>query len=277
MDNTRWTLVGLLFSALVAIIVGVILQLWWNTERLSEESADATRIVLDQTIVAITATSELIPSPTPFVPQATAEPPPSNFDSLLEVANGWPLFAYEPFDNNLRGWSVGERGTYSLGTRSIADGRYQWELTAIEGFVWWTAPIGVPFDNFYASVIVDKQLRDAGDTSIVFRYDDGDNYYEFGLCDDVNQYRVYKETEGTRTAVVNCADHPAINSAERNTLAVLAQGSRYLLFINGQYANTLNDDDHTGGSVGVGLDMDEGQANLIEFDDLVVRSADIDR
>lgn len=276
MDNTRRTLLGLIFLVLIGLLVSVILQLLWNTERLAEESADATRTLLAQTIAAITATADIIPTPTEFVPKSTPEPPPSNFDSLLEIAHSWPLFTYEPFDNNLRGWSVGDSGTYSLGTRQITDGHYRWELTAIEGFVWWTAPINVPFEDFYASVVIDKQDRSAGDTSIVFRYTDGDNYYEFGLCDDVGQYRVFKETDGTRTRVVACADHPAINSAERNTLSVLAQANRYLFFINGQYVNTLNDSDLKRGGVGVGLDMDEGQANIFEFDDMVVRSAEID-
>lgn len=277
MDNTRRTLIGLIFSALIALLVGVILQLMWNTERLSEESAESTRVALDQTVVAITATSDIIPTSTRFVAAPTAEATPSNFDLLLELANEWPLLVYEPFDDNQRGWTVGGNGTYSRGERIIEEGRYRWQMTAIEGFVWWTAPISVSFDNFYAGVTIDKQDRIAGDMSIVFRYVDGDNYYEFGLCDDVTQYRVYKETVGVRQAFIDCTAHPASNASGSNRLSVLAQTDRYLLFINDQYVTTIDDDDHTSGGVGVGLDMDEGQANVFEFDDFVVRSADLEK
>ncbi len=277
MDNTRRTLLGLIFSGLIAILVGVILQLVWNTERLSEDSAAATRTVLDQTVVAITATAEIIPTPTRFVARPTTDATTSNYDSVLKLANEWPLVVYEPFDENLRGWSTGGNGTYSWGERRIVDGRYRWDLTAVESFIWYTAPISVPFDDFFASVTVDKVDRIAGDTSIVFRYVDGDNYYEFGLCDDVTQFRVYIENAGSRSSLVDCTPHRAINSAESNRIAVLAQSDRYLLFINDHYVTTLNDETHSRGSVGVGLDMDEGQANVFEFDDMVVRSADIEK
>lgn len=277
MDNTRRTLVGIILSALIAVLVGVVLQLAGNTERLGVESAESTRTTLDQTRVAVAATNDILPTPTIFTALPTAEVTPSNFNLLLTLANDWPLLVYEPFDDNLRGWTTGGNGIYSRGERNIEEGRYRWQLTAIEGFTWWTAPIDVPFDNFYASVTMDKQDHVSGDTSMVFRYNDGDNYYEFGLCDDVTQYRVYKETNATRTALVACTAHAAIHANASNRLSVLGQTDRYLLFINDQYITTIDDDDHKDGGLGIGLDMDEGQVNVFEFDDMVVRSADLEK
>ena len=276
MDNTRRTLLGLIVTIIVALVVMAITQLTLRSERLTNSEADATLAVLTETRIAVMATAELFPTPTLSVPEPTPEATTTNYDLLLELANEWPLLAYEPFDDNRRGWSVGGNGVYSRGERGMVDGSYRWQLTAVEGFYWWTAPIDVPFDNFYAEVQIDKQDRVSADTSLVFRYKDGDNYYEFGLCDDVTQYRVIKETLGTRTTLVACTAHPASKASDSNRLAVIGQTDRYLLFINDRYVATVDDDDHAVGGVGVGLDMDEGAVNVIEFDDMVVRSADLE-
>ncbi len=276
MDNTRRTLLGLIFLMLIALLVGAIWQLLWNTERLETNSAESTRTTLDQTIVAVTMTADTILTTTNVITTPTPVSVRSNYDLLLNLANEWPLLTYEPFDNNHRGWSIGGNGIYSRGERKIENGIYRWQLTAIEGFTWWTTPINVPYDNFYTTVTVDKAESNLGAMSIIFRYVDGDNYYDFGLCDDVTQYRVYKKQNGSSAPIIACTTHPAIHSAESNYLAILAQTDNYLFFINDQHVATVDNDELAGSGLGIGLDMNEGQANVFEFDDMVVRSADID-
>ena len=277
MDNTRRTLIGLIFLGLIALLVGVILQLLSNTDRLGADSAESTRTTLDQTITAVTATADTILTSTAVAVTPTSSVTVrSNYDLLLNLANDWPLLAYEPFDNNHRGWSIGGNGIYSRGERTIEEGAYRWQLTAVEGFTWWTTAINVPFDNFYAAVTMDKVDSTSGAMSLIFRYVDGDNYYDFGLCDDVATYRVYHKRNGSHVPLVVCTAHPAIDSAESNRLSILAQTDNYLLFINDQHVATIDSDELTGSRLGVGLDMNEGQANVFEFDDMVVRSADLD-
>jgi hypothetical protein len=51
-----------------------------------------------------------------------------------------------------------------------------------------------------------------------------------------------------------------------NRLTVLADGSRYILFINGQYVGGFVDDRLKGGSAGVGIGLDAGESANFEFD-----------
>ncbi len=61
-----------------------------------------------------------------------------------------------------------------------------------------------------------------------------------------------------------------VHPGERNQLAVLAEGTHYKFFINGELAHELDDDQLSGGAFGLGVDVWDVEGITFEFDNLQV-------
>ena len=274
MDDTRTILFSLLAAALLAVMAGLITQLFIDEQRVDSDSGAATYASVTQTVDAVTLTAQHIPD----IGRPTVTPAPvnielSNYDLLLNIAREeWSLVAYEPFENNERGWSEGNEGERSRGGRGIEQGHYRWEMTAIEDFTWTSAPIEAPFTDFYVSVEMQKRGLASGGQNLTFRYNDGDNYFDFGVCADGVSYQIWRQFEDAWKELVACEESEAIRPNQANTLAVLAQIDRYHFYANDTYLTTIEDTSLTGGSVGVSIDLDADQTNIFEFDNFEVRA-----
>lgn len=273
MDDTRTTLVGLLTAMLLAILAGLIAQLFVDEQRVESRAGEATYASVTQTIESVMLTATAIPIIVDTATPVSPTPEPSNYDLLYTIAREeWPLIAYEPFETNERGWSEGIGGDRSRGERSMQDGIYRWEMTAIESFTWTTAPLEAPFSDFFVEVEMRKRGVTSGSQNVTFRYNDGDNYFDFGVCQDGESYQVWRQFEGAWKELIECTPNEHFRPNETNRLAVLAQIDRYHLYVNGHYLTTIEDSSLVGGSVGVSVDLDQDQTNVFEFDNLEVRA-----
>lgn len=104
---------------------------------------------------------------------------------------------------------------------------------------------------------------------VVFRHQDSKHYYLFAIRGD-GYYAILKNENGFEY-LVNWTPSDTINQApDRNSLAVGAVGSRFLVSINGQTVDEFVDDSFQIGGFGlaVGTFPDEPDAPLIYFDDV---------
>lgn len=272
MDRTRLTLVLLVLLVVVLVLGGMLAQYLGAAGGLERAEAAATRAVLGQTAVAVTATAAVIPT-FPPPPDVTAlTPTASTYDLLLALAQEWPLVVYEPFDRNTRGWGTGAGGARVSGTRAVEEGRYVWDVAAVDDFNWLSTPIVADYPDFYIAVRVERVDQAVGAQNLVYRYIDDDNFYDFGICTDGRSYQVWRQYRDEWTQLIRCTPHPALRPAAANRLAVIAQRDRYLLFANDRYLTTFDDDLLSGGSVGVSVDLAAGRANLLLFDDFELRA-----
>lgn len=272
MDDTRTTFIGLVAAALLAVIAGLLTQLFTDEQRVDQRTGEATYISVTQTIEAVTLTAEHIPDINPTETLTPTVVELSEHEFLYQVAREeWSLVAYEPFDDNQRGWAVGGDGDLSRGRREVRDGHYRWEVTALDDFTWITAPIEAPFENFYISAEMSKRGTTSGSHNLAFRYNDEDNSFDFGICEDGASYQAWRQVEDEWTQLIECVESEWIRPNETNILAVLAQTDQYHLYANGHYLTTIEDDTLTGGSVGVSIDLDSDQTNLFEFDNFELR------
>ena len=273
MDQTRYTLLGLIITIALAVMSGLGAQWYQAGARPDGSQVTLLRNNLEETRVAVTQTAIFLPTPVGQISaEPTPQPTPTYYGSLYNRARNWQLITYDAFDNNNRGWGSGEASNRVSGRRGIDDGFYFWDLEAVDDFTWSTAPISAPFDEYLVSVEVAKNSAEIASSGLVFHFIDFDNYYQFSLCSDDASFELWRKLEENWTNLIPCQKNGVISAEGSNRLAIVVQNGSFFLYINDTYVDSIDDNSLTGGSVGVSVDMDLGQRNFITFDNFILRS-----
>jgi hypothetical protein len=206
----------------------------------------------------LTSTAEVVASAT----EAAAQP-------LPEVPAGWKAQIQETFGDSNLGWDEGDyEGEWVTGSQRISGGIYRWEVTESGGAFWRSIPdLGYRWGDLHLTVEA-RRTQGAGAYGLVFRYVDGDNFYECILDESTEETWVYKLMDDEWVTLGRFEKISAIHPGETNRLTVLGIGSRFQFFVNDQFVGELDDDTHARGSVGVALDLIEGDTGSFEFDNL---------
>lgn len=275
MDQTRFTLLGIVAAAVLAIVSGFLSQWYAAGARPSGDGSAPMQTVLAQTIAAVTLTAEALPTPeansvSKLIPEESATD--AFYADLLLRARGWDLVVFDGFDDNTSGWGTGDSTTRATGQRIVEEGHYVWELDAYESLTWASGSLGAPFEEFMASVDVDRDSAENGSIGIVFRLNDYDNYYQFNLCPGSQSFDLWRQLNGDWETLNACETTNAINPLGTNTLTVIALENSYFLYINDTFVNAFDSSTLTNGLVGVSVDLDQDQANRFIFDNFELRS-----
>lgn len=199
------------------------------------------------------------------------------FQSSLETNENWPLILSDAFDQNTEAWPVGnDDDPLAEISWEIVDGKYHWQAKANDSFVWWVYPdMGSVSDLFLSAQTQQISGPADGEWGLVYRVTPDDEYYLFEI-NAQQEYSVYLHQGGDWEALLNWTISDAIQTDQENKLAVIAQGTQFLFFINDQFITQLTDDRLEEGKTGVLIGLsnigDEGQW---EFDDFSLRSPDL--
>jgi hypothetical protein len=212
-----------------------------------------------------TATPSVTPTPTvTLTPTRTITPTVSYLD--------WPIVLSDTFDDEYNGWYTGtDDDEYAASEISIEGGKYVIKVTAKKPFSWRLYPDTGNLGDLYLSVDV-KKNKGAADTyyGLYFR---GSSYdcYTFSINTDTKQYRLSLLNNSEWEKLIGWTRFQKIDPAGANQLAVLAQGSQFTLFINGEEVDTFEDDTLNRGEVGVYFGMGTpGDTIELEFDNFDV-------
>ena len=194
---------------------------------------------------------------------------------LLVEAKQWPLIFLETFDENERDWAEGEDEDpqYANILWSLDEGKYQWEVKAYDGFVWWVMPDMEKFADFYLATTAQQMNNpEYGEYGIIFRQTNDGDYYLFEI-DEQGNFAVYIHYLGEWESLIDWQLSPEIKIGKENHLAVIAKGADFIFFINDQYVGGITDDRLEVGEAGllIGLSYPEEEA-IWEFDDFELRS-----
>jgi serine/threonine-protein kinase len=267
-----WVLValgGLLACGAVFLVGGILVQQSQRAARQAEATATAsakqTAVAQDEathTAVAAAATST---AEARMQATATAE---ARLYMPLQEAAGWPVVLSDDFSAEGDVWSVGDYSdTLVNGSRSIDGGIYRWEAEAFDDFVWWSIPDTDEVSDLYLAV--DVQLVDGVSNAqygLVFRRGESKDYYLILVGDD-GYYEFVGVLEGNWTTLVDWTKTAAIQSGAVNRLEIVAQGSRFTLYINGEYVDEFSDDRLTSGKPALVVGLKEaGDTSVVEFD-----------
>jgi len=181
-----------------------------------------------------------------------------------------PLFR-DDFDSPRSGWGADQREEFE---RGYEQDEYFIELHEPSWFVW--AYPGEQFDN--VSVEVDAYLASGsqdGHFGALCRHVDVDNFYYFAISAD-GYYAIFRRAGGGDLETLTgdgsgMAPSSAIRTGGQvNRVVAVCQGNELSLYINGELLETVTDDIHTQGDVGLGAGIGPERNVRIQFDNFVV-------
>ena len=197
---------------------------------------------------------------------------------LLKQEQVWPVTLAESFQDNSNGWDTGDvRDSTISGNRSIGNGLYTWNLTAVQSASDFSYPIMLDDQtDFYASVDMKYEAMpndpDA-DAGMVFRYSDADQTWYYFSLNNQGQY-YFGWYDGTYwDQLIPETSTNAFHPGQTNQLAVGASGSQFIFLINGQMVDEFVNDVLTSGTIGVGVNLPQvGERAKVQFSNLKVLS-----
>ncbi len=171
------------------------------------------------------------------------------------------------FTDSDGGWGADQREEFD---RGYEDGEYFIDLHQSNWFAW--ANPGTQFDD--ASVTVDAYLSSGsqdGHFGVLCRYKDEDNFYYFAISAD-GYYAIFqREDGGNLQALTGEGDgmlfSPVIRTGgQTNNIRAVCQENDLSLYINGELLETVTDDAHSQGDVGLGAGSGSAGDARIQFD-----------
>jgi hypothetical protein len=193
-------------------------------------------------------------------------------EAIFETFADWPILIDESFTGNQIDWPEFEtEDELAELDVQISEGKYRWQARANDGFVWWAYPAIDPLTDFYAEIDVAQVSGDPyGEIGLVFRLVE-DEYYLFEVSGG-EYYSLWRSRPGGWSEIIDWTTSGSIAATGVNKLAVLAQGERFMLFINGNLVYEVSDNSLPEGVVGVAIGLDEeGTNGVFEFDNLIIQ------
>lgn len=209
----------------------------------------------------------------------SAPPESVNFAPVQSIAphipSAWSLKLSDTFDTQSLDWDLGEfEDEWSIGTQSLSDGKYIWEALGVQDYIWWTYPSGESLTDFAATVEARRMEgpHTSSEYGLVFRYQkEAESFYVFRVTDNQN-FKVSISSGEEWENLIDWTTSPAIRPRETNQLSVVAEGSLFRFFINGQPVGEISDTRLQEGIVGIFVSGGEGEEAVFEFDNYEVHT-----
>jgi len=177
----------------------------------------------------------------------------------------------ENFESENGPWGEDERGEFR---RGFSDGEYVFQFFQPNWFAW-ARP-----DRSFADVKISVDARLASGASnghfgVLCRYVDEGNFYYLGISDD-GFYGIFRRVDGGAVQALTGNGQGMVSSEAIRTggvvnrIRAVCQDERLSLYANNELLETVADDAHPSGDVGIAVGTgSEGEAR-VHFDNFVV-------
>lgn len=194
-------------------------------------------------------------------------------EMLFDEAKDWEVVFSDSFDTNENGWED-DAFSYDLveGEVEVADGKYYWDMEAIEGFIYYDYPEIDVLGDFYVEVEAEQSRGPVnGQYGLIFLYASGNYYYYFTITED-RRFQVYLLRVGKWESIIPLTFSEAIQPGEKNKLAIIAIEEDLYFYINDAFVQYVGSSLLLRGRVGLltGLRL-EGDTAEFAFDNFEVR------
>ncbi len=204
----------------------------------------------------------------PPAPAPSPQPSPGVRAAITSlVPQGWRTIRHDHFRHGANGWPTGEyRQQWAVGSMNVTGGEYRWEACAHDTFVSRVRHEPALGDCYVA---VDARLISGPDGCLYglsFRNSDEGDYVFLARKDGCVALRLWYGDAWTD--LVNWVRTQAFRRDGANRLAVLAQGPRISLFVNGQRVGEATDAHLRRGTAGLAVSLTKrGDSAVFAFDD----------
>jgi hypothetical protein len=194
----------------------------------------------------------------------------------MSKLTGWPVVFYDDFLDNSNEWSThsGSTDNWNEQLAEVKDGHYHVRLESNGKYSGWFSYLdnAQTGDRFSISTRM-RQLDGKNDAlyGLIFRLVDTDNYYLFGIHDD-GSYGMWVQKDGKYTRLVYEDFTSSIRAGDWNDLAVVGDGSKFQMYINGTLVGSTTNDWFKSGSAGLYYEVGGDDIGEFETDNLLINA-----
>jgi hypothetical protein len=214
-------------------------------------------------------TASVTPTPT-LTPTATLTETPTLTPTVSYL--NWPVKYSDNFEFDTGEWFSGkESSEFAAVNISITGGKYLIKITSNKPCAEVSRRSEETFSDFYISAEV-KAVKAPAKTEygLAFRYSQTAQYY-FTINAAIKEYEVVTVQDEERKVILYWRKSERIDPAGSNQLAVLAQGTEYTLFINGEKVDSFRGDAPEEATIGLAYFLYRAREYLaLEFDNFFV-------
>jgi hypothetical protein len=189
----------------------------------------------------------------------------------------WPVVLSESFDYDNGAWETGKGETdYVTYSYSITNGKYLLKMTSKKPFFWgFLINVDLHADFYFSAEIKKDKAPDKTNYGLIFRTDQEEKYF-FNINAAGKQYAVDVNSDSAWKKIIYWRNSERIDPSGSNQLAVLALGSQYMLFINGEEVDSFQDDTLNTGMVGFAYNFYQaGEYMQLELDNFEIRAPNV--
>ena len=230
-----------------------------------------------------------------MMPTAVTWEPPASCDDVLSSLQGnsdinllvpdlssdrWPVQLCEDF-NSPGDWYVADSDSeYGIIKEQVIDGVYRWQINATKGVINYELP---PIDQksfrdfFLAASLRMVNGSEENDYSLIFRTNDQNSRllsYVFKVNPSYQNFSIQIRTETDTSVLQDWTSSEYIHMGDSwNQLMVLATGSNFAFFINGNTVATITENTYSEGNVGIAANVyNAGDSGLFEYDNILLKA-----
>ena len=231
--------------------------------------------------LTVTEEHQEVPTATIKVVAPTAGPPKIPSVTACPITSSikpeWKIRLCETFDNNTKGWIVGDQSNELMNADvRIEGGKYiiDYGGKAVKGY-----------DTGTGSRII---LGDAADFAVTIKgkFDTDNKYVGWGVvfrssqAKDGYMFRISREglyafqriEGGALFSLIPAKSTGMIKLDQDNTITVIAEGNHFEFYINDSLINSYDDDKLTGSKLFMAIWLAEGAKSVFEFDEIMVKT-----
>jgi hypothetical protein len=209
---------------------------------------------------------------TPIATAATPSAATTSLSRPSEVPASWKTLKQETFDSPDATWAIGTASDQSGSIdRNLINGKYRWEITTNNGEGLWTTNIPVSASSdYYVAMDVNSIAGGSYDSSGIYFRLSGTDFYLFAIEPRTQQYYAYRWRQDKLTFLVDRRYSPTIKRDDINRIGVLAQGSKFTFFANGQRIADAQDATLSSGGLQIRAHTKNTPRAIFEFDNIEV-------
>jgi hypothetical protein len=229
--------------------------------------------VVEKPQQASTATAK-VEAPTAVPPKTQ---PAATCTITSSIKPEWKTKLCETFDNNTKGWIVGDQSSDLMNADvKIEGGKYyiNYGGKAVKGYNTGTGSVILIGESTDFAVTIkgkfDTDNKYVG-WGVVFRSSQAKDGYAFRISRE-GKYGFQRIQGGALFTLIAAKSSSLIKLDQDNTISIVAEGNHFDFYINDSLVNSYDDAKLTGTRLNLALYLQEGAKSVFEFDEILVKT-----